>query len=319
MAIKLYDATRDTTITNAFKSDLKTRATGSNMGAADILESFVIHGQTSASINSQTAEEARILLQFDIDSISTDRTNGVLPASGSVNFILKVKNAKHADTLPDNLTLDVRVVSSSWDEGRGMDMDGYKDIDQCSWVKRTSTANWNGTGSDYFTAQATNNFSGSVLFPNGDEDMEIDVTPAVEEWIAGTRNNYGFLIKNIDSAISGNLGSLFTKRFHARSTEFFLKRPVLEAQWDDSAKDQRGNFFLSSSVLSAADNLNTLFLYNRFRGNLTNISGLLRSPVPTQHYLMCGSVALTNFLLAPSSRSHLHQILKTEQSPILIN
>ena len=89
MAIKLYDASQDRTITNAFKADLLTRATGSNMGAADILETFVIHGQTSASINSQTAEEARILLQFDIDQISTDRTNGVLPTSGNVNFILK--------------------------------------------------------------------------------------------------------------------------------------------------------------------------------------------------------------------------------------
>jgi hypothetical protein len=284
MAIKLYDATQDNTITNAFKADLLTRATGSNMGAADILETFVIHGQTSASINSQTAEEARVLLQFDIANISTDRANGVIPASGSVNFILKVRNAKHADTLPDNLTLDIKMVANSWDEGRGVDMDGYKDIDECNWVKRTSGATWNGTGSDYFTAQATSNFSGSVLFPNGDEDMEIDVTPAVEDWIAGTRNNYGFIIKNTDSAISGNVGSLFTKRFHARSTEFFMKRPVIEAQWDDSTKDQRANFFLSSSALSAADNLNTLFLYNRFRGNLTNISGLTNDALSVSFY-----------------------------------
>ena len=284
MAIKFYDATQDNTITNAFKADLLTRATGSNMGAADILETFVIHGQTSASINSQTAEEARILLQFDIDQISTDRTNGLIPTSGNVDFILKEKNAPHADTLPDNLTLDVKVVSSSWDEGRGLDMDGYKDIGQCSWTKRTAGANWNGTGSDYFTDVSVSNFSASVLFPNGDEDLEINVTPAVEDWIAGTRNNYGFLIKNTDSAISGNIGSLFTKRFHARTTEFFLRRPVIEARWDDSSKDHRASFFLSSSILSAADNLNTLFLYNRFRGNLANISGLSGDALSVSFY-----------------------------------
>lgn len=284
MAIKLYDASQDSTITNAFKADLLTRATGSNMGAADILETFVIHGQTSASVNSQNAEEARILLQFDVDQISSDRTNGIIPASGNVNFILKVKNAVHADTLPDNLTLDVKIISASWEEGRGLDMDNYKDIGQCSWVSASSDTAWNATGSEYFHAVSEQNFSASVLFPEGNEDMELDVTPAVEEWIAGTRNNYGFLIKQTDAAITGSSGSLYTKRFHARSTEFFMKRPVIEAQWDDSTKDHRASFFLSSSILSAGDNLNTLFLYNRYRGALTNINGLTRDKLSVSLY-----------------------------------
>ena len=44
MAIKRYYATADTTITNAFKADLSTRGTGSNMGASDILEVFTLYG-----------------------------------------------------------------------------------------------------------------------------------------------------------------------------------------------------------------------------------------------------------------------------------
>ena len=40
MAIKRYTANADTTITNAFKHDISTRATGSNMGASDSLEVF---------------------------------------------------------------------------------------------------------------------------------------------------------------------------------------------------------------------------------------------------------------------------------------
>ena len=284
MAIKLYDASQDSTITNAFKADLLTRATGSNMGASDILETFVIHGQTSASINSQNAEEARILLQFDVSQISTDRTNGTIPTSGNVDFVLKLSNAEHADTLPEDLTLDIKIISASWDEGRGLDMDSYKDIGQCSWVSASATTKWNATGSEYFTATHTNNFSASIRFPDGNEDLEVDVTPAVEDWIAGTRNNYGFLIKNTDLAISGTSGSLYTKRFHARSTEFFMKRPVIEARWDDSSKDHRASFFLSSSTLSSADNLNTLFLYNRHRGALANISGLSGDALSVSFY-----------------------------------
>ena len=45
MAIKRFFATKDNTISNAFKDGLTTRATGSNMGASDILEVFSINGQ----------------------------------------------------------------------------------------------------------------------------------------------------------------------------------------------------------------------------------------------------------------------------------
>ena len=57
MAIKRYIAEADNTITNAFEANLITRATKANMGAADVLETFVIHGQTSASVNSETADK----------------------------------------------------------------------------------------------------------------------------------------------------------------------------------------------------------------------------------------------------------------------
>ena len=57
MAIVRYTASADNTITNAFKPNLLNRATGSNMGASDVLETFVIHGQTSGSINATNAEQ----------------------------------------------------------------------------------------------------------------------------------------------------------------------------------------------------------------------------------------------------------------------
>ena len=54
MAIKRYFANADNTITNAFKEDLNTRGTGSNMGQADILEVFSIYAQQS-STSTETA------------------------------------------------------------------------------------------------------------------------------------------------------------------------------------------------------------------------------------------------------------------------
>ena len=45
MTIKKYTASKDTTITNAYKSNLKTKATDANMGASDTVEIFSLYAQ----------------------------------------------------------------------------------------------------------------------------------------------------------------------------------------------------------------------------------------------------------------------------------
>ena len=82
MAIKRFFATKDNTITNAFKDGLTTRGTGSNMGAADIMEVFSIYGQTTST----SSELSRALVEFDIAALSASRDNGNIPASISSVF-----------------------------------------------------------------------------------------------------------------------------------------------------------------------------------------------------------------------------------------
>ena len=89
MAIKRFFATKDTTITNAFKQNLITRATASSMGASDVLEVFSIFAQA----NTGTLEAARALVQFDISALSASRDSGDIPASGSVDFYLRVSGS----------------------------------------------------------------------------------------------------------------------------------------------------------------------------------------------------------------------------------
>ena len=50
-----------------------------------------------------------------------------------------------------------------------------------------------------------------------------------------------------------------------------MERPVIEAQWDSSIKDDRANVIKSSSLAPAADNMNNIYLYNRIRGRLVDI------------------------------------------------
>ena len=276
MGIKRYYAKKDNTISNAFKENLITRATGSNMGASDILEVFSIYGQASST----STEEARILIKFDCtastDSIKADRDAGVIPASGNVNFYLRLYNAPHSQTLPKSYTMDVSAVSGSWNEGTGLDMEGYRDIGNSNWVNRIASRSagdhaWSSTGGDYFS-DASSSFTAS--FDNGTEDIELDITPLVEQWLSSSNlgqkedEGVGIFLSNEYSSASR---SYYTKRFFARGTEFFYKQPNIEARWDSSIEDDRGNFYYSSSLATAAENLNTIYFYNYFRGRLRNI------------------------------------------------
>ena len=100
MAIKRYYANADNTITNAFQENLSVRGTGSNMGQADILETFSIYAQESAT----STELARILIKFPVlEEIKVDRDSSILPASGEVSFYLKMYNARHQETFAKKL------------------------------------------------------------------------------------------------------------------------------------------------------------------------------------------------------------------------
>ena len=135
MAIKRYNATADTTITNAFKPDLITRGTGSNMGESDVLEVFSIYAHASTG----SVEKSRALLKFPIDKILSDRNASSIPGSGSVKFFLRVFNVPHHQTLPKKFDMQILPISQSWSEGAGMDMEEYRDEDTANWIYRNDT------------------------------------------------------------------------------------------------------------------------------------------------------------------------------------
>ena len=278
MGIKKYYASKDNTISNAFKSDLSTRGTGSNMGAADILEAFVIHGQTNDSLssgqseaNATAAEQSRILLQFPVTDIIADMSSGELPSDVSkIKFHLNLYNAPHGSSTPLDYTLDVFSLDGAWNEGTGLDMENYSDLGVSNWIQKSSGNAWTKPGGDVVAAGATQK---TFAFDTGLENLSLDVTDNVSRWVAGTDTNYGFLIKFQDTAVSSS-DSFYTKKFFSRTSEYFHYQPTLEARWDSTRKDNRSNFYVSSSVATSADNLNTLFLYNIVRGQLKEIQNL---------------------------------------------
>lgn len=262
MGIKRYIATKDSTITNAFEANLTTRATKANMGASDILETFSIYGQATTS----SAELSRILLEFPITTIVADRASGKIPVSGSVSFFINLSNAPHGETTPKDFELVVTPISRSWTEGYGLDMEAYDDRGGVNWLSASSGSLWTAEGGDHLSAPAY-----TASFVHGDEDLQIDISPLVEDWIASTIDNNGVMVKLGDTFESSSTTSFFTKRFFGRRSEHFYKTPWIEARFDSSIKDNRNSFWVSSSLVPAEDNLMTLFLYNRTRKGLRNI------------------------------------------------
>jgi len=294
--IKRYKPTKDNTISNAFDSSLVTRAVSASMGQADILENFSIYGQVSSSDGFST-EEARILIEFDLTEIQADITNKIVPAGSS--YFLRLYNAEHGNTNPVDFNLQVNSINGAWDEGYGLDMDDYSDLSYgtgSNWIKRSGNTSWTAAGGDVHASPAA-----TQAFSTGLEDLNLDVTTQVQSWIDGRTNN-GFMVKLPTSVTDGTTQrSFYTKKFFARGSEFFYKRPVLEVRWNSTIQDDRINFYASSSLAPAADNLNTLYLYNYHRGQLTNIPAIGTGPIYVDLYDKAGGNKFTQCIDTPAT------------------
>jgi len=270
--ITRYLAIKDNTITDAFDSSLTKRARLSNMGASDSLEVFYIANQAYDSV-----EKSRILIQFDVDSIINDRANNKLPDSGDVRFFLRMFNIEHDATLARKCKLNIIPVSNNWEEGSGLDMELYRDIYSSNWLYRTDDDLWTTPGGDFLESP-----SYSSDLDSGEENIELDITDLVENWISNDIPNNGICIKLSGSYETGST-TFYTKKYSARGTEYFFQRPTIEARWDDSILDNRYNFWPSSSLCSD-ENVNKIYLINRIRNNLVNIPAFESEPISVGIY-----------------------------------
>lgn len=268
MSIKKYIANKDTTITDAYKPNIPVRGTYSNMGSSDSLEIFSLYGQFS----NNSIEKSRILIDFPISKIKQDRQSSKIPAAGNVEFFLKLYNVRHPYSVPRDFSVLVEPISSSWEEGYGLDMENYSDLGYptgsgANWIYSKSGSLWTDPGSDVLN-QEKYTFS----FINGTEDLNINITSLVEKWLEETINPYGIRISLSGSFEDGSKKtSFYTKKFSARSSEFFFNRPCIEAQWSPIVIDDRGKFFNSSSAFSPDDNKMNIYFYNKVNGSLKNI------------------------------------------------
>ncbi len=294
MSIKKFYATKDTTITNAYKEDLKTRATDANMGLSDSLEVFFIYGQNPDpdATDAQKREESRILVYPNLDDIWT--YYGV-SAPSDTKFVLRLFNAKHPFTLPKNFTLNLYHFEEAWLEGHGLDMESYKDIGAPNWAERQTGANWTSEGVIDTSTPPAGSFISSKNFDTGDEDLEIDITSFIVDNWNTIDVDTAFLI-TFTSTESAGVINFYTKKFFSRSSEFFFKRPIIEARSANAIGDDRGKFYKASPL--ATSDVQSLYLYNTVSGVRENITGVVTLELFSGSTLtpetLIGTAAVTN-------------------------
>jgi hypothetical protein len=258
MAIKRYYASADTTIANAFKTDLSTRGTGSNMGASDILESFTLYGQASSS-SGLSAEKSRILIKFPTADMTTDRTAGNIAASGSVSWILKLYNAAHSQNVPNNMFLAIHPITSDWHEGRGLDMEGYSFKGFANWVVARSGSSGMGTA-----ATATIQFNSATVSDYDDKTVTITSTDGTAVVYTlnddSTSNTYGDSTTSI--GIQGVFGApskiaeLFTTAVNHSSNAHADKITAVEGTSATVTLTQDASGLAGNNTVATSDSTN---------------------------------------------------------------
>ena len=295
--IKRYFATKDNTITNAYGDHLTVRGVSGSMGLSDILEVFSIYGQVSSSAGF-SLEEARVLVEFDTTMVAADISSGIIPSNAK--YFLRLFNAEHGQTVPRDYSLQVNSINGAWEEGYGLDMEDYSDLSNgigSNWSVRTGATKWTAEGGDIHAAPVA-----TQALDTGLEDLNIEVTSQVADWLDSSKTNNGFMVKLPTSLTNGSVEkSFYTKKFFARGSEFFHKSPVLEVRWDSATKDDRIDFYASSSLAPAADNLNTLYLYNYSKGQLVDIPSVAQGEIYVDLYASLGSTALPLCIDTPAT------------------
>lgn len=295
MGIKKYFANKDTSIVSARDSfgNSGDQELG-NTGASDVLEVYALYGRTGAS--AAVNEISRVLVAFDMSQIQADLTKTLYDLT-LAKFYLRLFNAPHGESVPRRFTMQIFPLIREWVEGEGLDMNDYEDQGGACWLNAADGDTWALPGADYDLGGVK-----TYYFESGVEDLELDITDLVNEWLDGTRPNYGVLLK---MSIEDIEFSYYTKRFFARKSHYFFSRPIIEARYEEDVtsfstegRDEvagRKQFLFASPVASIADTTNRLYYYNFVRGVLKDVPGCdeFGNPLYVRIYNQTKDICLT--------------------------
>jgi len=207
-----------------------------NTGVDEILEVTKFYDELTEE---NFEGNSRVLIKFDISSISESVASGDI--SGSIKYYLNLISTEQNE-VQSEYELQVYQVSQSWSEGIGQFYDNPITKYGTSWQYRTNDDKWttgsftSGTigtnasqsgGGTWFTASA-NNTTYSQTFNKSTNDLKVEVTEYVSDWITGSRTNDGFIVKRTDSQETGSVRHGSSKFFSSETHTIYV--PTLEVR-----------------------------------------------------------------------------------------
>lgn len=173
---------------------------------------------------STLTDPSRMLLYFATSKIQQKTAS--LGATG-VDYQLYLYSAQ-TEQASDEIEIELRAVSRSWDEGYGEINMNPQLTASVSWNARRSNVSWSNAGGDYYTSSYTQSVTLATRADSGD-DLSFNVTPLVNAWLSGSLDNNGVLIKFATESNPENPISL--KYFSANTSTIYS--PVLIIKWND--------------------------------------------------------------------------------------
>ena len=206
-----------------------------NAGRDGILEIGKLYYGSSKDIT-------RTLIKFDTGSIKSEITS---IGTGSWQAFLVLRSA-NSEEIPLEYSIYANAVSQSWTMGTGTKFDNITS-DGVSWKYRDGISMWQDNvtaGTAVFTAGTTGSAnaeggtwfitsSATQSFSNEPDDIRMNVTNIMHQWVSGSLKNNGFIVRHSIDVENNTLDYGLLKFFSKETNTIY--EPKLELVWDDSS------------------------------------------------------------------------------------
>ena len=221
--------------TSSFDASIYLQQPEQNAGRDEILEVGKLYYGSSKDIT-------RTLIKFDTGSIKSEITS---IGTGSWQAFLVLRSA-NSEEIPLEYSLYANAVSQSWTMGTGTKFDNITS-DGVSWKYRDGINTWQDNvmaGTAVFAAGTTGSanaeggtwfITGSATqsFSNEPDDVRMNVTNIIHQWISGSLKNNGFIVRHSIDVENDTLDYGILKFFSKETGTIY--EPKLELIWDDSS------------------------------------------------------------------------------------
>jgi hypothetical protein len=235
--------------------------------------------------NTIKSKYSRFLFYFNEDRILNMYTGGTMPDLSKMKHTLNLTNTSAFDKeLLNGQTSDGKDRASSfklilfkinqdWDEGVGYDYipttytagnGNTSSIGASNWTQAQTNISWE-NGNGVYSGSASGVTIQTINFDKGNENIEVDITDTVNDWLSGGSRNYGLGLAYTRLFEETPSDSYQYVGFFTRHTQTFFE-PYIETKYTEQILDDRNKFYL--------DKPNKLFLYTNLGGEPTNLDTL---------------------------------------------